>query len=89
VRRAQRRIDIDNKASTGPLGPGVSFQQGTRFDLSAEDTQDITERTKILLLFGVITYLDIFGQKRYTRWCFRYEPVEQDFANAATDNDFT
>ena len=72
--------EITGDTSRAPIGPGADLQSlcGRSYESKAQ-VDAINEGLQALFVSGMIEYADIFGTEHRTRFCFRYEPVSQEF----------
>jgi hypothetical protein len=77
--------------SIGLLPPNGGFdqevpaKQGQK--ITEDDIREFSNPTVVFLVFGKITYKDIFKCKHWTTFCYRALPVEGKYITYATYND--
>jgi len=83
------RVEIlfPDKASKGPLAPSVFFDHPVLIRLDTDQIKAVVNRSKYLVVYGKLIYVDIFEQQRATRWSFYYDVAVQDYALCSINND--
>ena len=69
--------------------PGEKFESGElkTFTLNAIETQKLQNSLITLYVFGNITYKDVFGKERMTKFCASYSPGENTFLKCPYHNE--
>ncbi len=71
------QLDRVHEVSVGIIGPGGTGSSAARLKPpSRDDVAAIGSGKAHLFLYGIVTYDDIFGKSRWTKFCFRNEEVD-------------
>jgi hypothetical protein len=76
--------DFEIINQTKNVGDSINMNAGSEYSYEALSTQrgavsiidsvNIKTGKKAFYCLGIIKYIDIFGDKRFTRYCFKYDP---------------
>ncbi|MDX6528124.1 MAG: hypothetical protein QOH41_414 [Blastocatellia bacterium] len=83
--------DLPNWATMGLIGPRsfITKLATTRQALTREESELVERRERKLCCWGVIEYVDMFGERRTTKFCFQDSPLGGQFGPYGDDNDAT